>query len=188
MSIATFPETRLEAPRPLTEKVVLVTGARGSVTAICKELSERGATVAINYRQRVKLAEQLRDDIRQCGWECEAFQADVSKAADARKLIHDVLDRYHHIDVLVNNAGITRDRSIRKMTDEEWLEVIETDLNSAYYCISAVLPAMIERKYGRIVDVAVLRAGGQFRPGELFDQQGRNHRHDQGAGAGAGEA
>lgn len=155
MSIAIFPETQPAASRPLTDKVVLVTGgSRGIGSAICRDLAERGATVAINYRQRVMLAEQLRDEIRQGGGECAAFQADVSKAADARRLIHDVLDSYHHIDVLVNNAGITRDRSIRKMTDEEWLEVIETNLNSAYYCISAVLPAMIERKYGRIVNIA----------------------------------
>jgi len=155
MSVAVFPETRLTASWPLADKVVLVTGgARGIGSAICRELAERGATVAINYRQSLHLAENLRDEIRRDGCECEAFQGDVSHSGAARKLIQDVLDCFHHIDVLVNNAGITRDRSIRKMTDEEWLEVIETNLNSAFYCISAVVPVMIQRNYGRIVNIA----------------------------------
>jgi acetoacetyl-CoA reductase/3-oxoacyl-[acyl-carrier protein] reductase len=110
--------------------------------------------VAINYRQSLQLAENLRDEIRRDGGDCEAFHGDVSSPTEARKLIQDVLGCFHHIDVLVNNAGITRDHSIRKMTDREWLEVIETNLNSAFYCISAVVPAMIEQKYGRIVNIA----------------------------------
>lgn len=155
MGIATYPETRMAASRPLADKVVLITGgARGIGRAICRELSELGATVAINYRQSVTLAEDLREEIRQCGWECEIFQGDVSDRQQARKLVADVLDCFHHIDVLVNNAGITRDHSIRKMTDEEWLQVIETNLNSAFYCISAVVPGMIERKHGHIINIA----------------------------------
>lgn len=155
MGIATFPEVRPAASRPLADKVVLVTGgSRGIGSAICKELAERGATVAIDYRQSVHLAENLREEIRHAGGECEAFHSDVSNSTSARRLIQDVLDHFHHIDVLVNNAGITRDHSIRKMTDQEWLEVIETNLNSAFYCISAVVPSMIQRNYGRIVNIA----------------------------------
>jgi acetoacetyl-CoA reductase len=155
VGVATFPETRLAASQPLADKVALVTGgSRGIGSAICWALAERGATVALNYRQSLHLAENLRDEIRQVGGECESFPGDVSSPSSARRLIQDVLDCFHHIDVLVNNAGITRDRSIRKMTDEEWLEVIETNLNSAFYCISAVVPAMIQRNYGRIVNIA----------------------------------
>lgn len=155
MGIATFPEMHVAAPRPLADKVVLVTGgSRGIGRAICLELSKRGATVAINYRQSRALAENLGEEIRQFGEECEVFPGDVSDRTQARKLVQDVLDRFHHVDVLVNNAGITRDHSFRKMTDEEWLEVIETNLNSVFYCASAVVPAMIERNYGRIVNIA----------------------------------
>lgn len=155
MSVAVFPETKLAPFRPLRDKVVLVTGgSRGIGCATCRELFERGATLAINYRQSHHLAEELRDEFQHAGGECEAFQGDVSKAATARSLVQEVLDRFHHIDVLVNNAGVTHDHSIRKMTDEEWLEVIDTNLNSAFYCISAVVPAMIQRNYGRIVNIA----------------------------------
>ncbi|MFP5235042.1 MAG: 3-oxoacyl-ACP reductase family protein [Acidobacteriota bacterium] len=154
MSVATLPEIQVEKTLPLADKVVLVTGgSRGIGRAICKELSVRGATVAVDYRQSRLLAEDLRDEIRNCGQGCEIFQGDVSEGKQARKLVQDVLECFHHIDVLVNNAGITRDRSFRKMTDQEWLEVIETNLNSAFYCTSAVLPVMIERNFGRIVNM-----------------------------------
>lgn len=155
MSVAIFPEVQLRQSRPLAEKVVLVTGgSRGIGHAICKELSERGAAVAINFRQSRLLAENLRAELVDSGAECEIFQGDVSDRTEARKLVQEVINHFHHLDVLVNNAGITRDHSFRKMTDEEWLEVIETNLNSVFYCTSAALPGMIERNYGRIINVA----------------------------------
>lgn len=155
MGIAALPETRVAPSRPLADKVVLVTGgARGIGRAICRELSERGAKVAVNYRQSVTAAEDLHEEMSDRGWACEVFQGDVSDRNQARKLIQDVLDCFHQIDILVNNAGITRDRTIRKMTDEDWLSVIETNVNSAFYCISAAVPSMIERNYGRIINIA----------------------------------
>ncbi|HEV2325644.1 MAG TPA: 3-oxoacyl-ACP reductase family protein [Terracidiphilus sp.] len=155
MAVATFPVTEFAAARPLAEKVVLVTGgSRGIGHAVCRELSERGATVAINFRQSRALAENFCEELVHSGADCEIFQGDVSDRVQARKVVHDVLDRFHHVDVLVNNAGITRDHSFRKMTDEEWREVIETNLNSVFYCTSAVLPGMIEQNYGRIINIA----------------------------------
>lgn len=155
MGVLTFPVSHVAASRPLAEKVVLVTGgSRGIGRAICFELSSRGATVAINYRQSRALAENLGEEIRHNGETCDVFQADVSDHTQARRLIQDVLDRFHRLDVLVNNAGITRDHSFRKMSDEEWLQVIETNLNSTFYCTSAALPGMIERNYGRIINIA----------------------------------
>jgi acetoacetyl-CoA reductase len=155
MGVVTFAETRLALTQSLANKVVLVTGgSRGIGSAICRELAERGASVAINYHHNLLLADNLRDEIRHEGGECEAFGGDVSNPTEARKLIQDVLGCFHHIDILVNNAGITRDHSIRKMTDGDWLQVIDTNLNSAYYCISAVVPGMIQRNYGRIVNIA----------------------------------
>jgi acetoacetyl-CoA reductase/3-oxoacyl-[acyl-carrier protein] reductase len=148
-------EPKLSFHRPLEHKVALITGSsRGIGRAIAKELADRGASVAINYRNNYSCAEEVRNCIRECGGECEIFQHDISDRFQARALVRDVLDCYRHIDILVNNAGITRDKSIRKMTDEDWAEVIETNLNSVFYTTSAVLPTMIEQKFGRVVNIA----------------------------------
>lgn len=154
-TIAVHPEARISIERQLEGKIALVTGAsRGIGRAIAMELAHRGATVAVNFRTSSGPAEELRREIHQMGCECEVFQEDVSDRQEARKLIQDVVECFHSIDILINNAGITRDRSIRKMTDEDWAEVIDTNLNSVYYCTSAALPTMIEHKYGRIVSIA----------------------------------
>ncbi|HEY2861389.1 MAG TPA: 3-oxoacyl-ACP reductase family protein [Terracidiphilus sp.] len=150
--------------RPLEGKVALITGSsRGIGRAIAHELAERGASIAVNYRNNLSSAEEVRNYVRETGGECELFQRDISDRIHARTLVRDVLDRFHRVDILVNNAGITRDRSIRKMTDEDWTEVIETNLNSVFYCTSTVVPRMIEQKFGRIVNIASFIAqGGAF--------------------------
>ncbi|HEY3629017.1 MAG TPA: 3-oxoacyl-ACP reductase family protein [Terracidiphilus sp.] len=155
MATLTYPETTLAAERGLEGKVALITGAsRGIGRAIAMELANCGASVAVNYRTSVSAAEEVRCDILRRGRECELFQGDISDREHARRLVHDVSKCFHRIDILVNNAGITRDRSIRKMSDDDWAEVIDTNLNSVFYCTSAVLPVMIEQKFGRIVNIA----------------------------------
>jgi NAD(P)-dependent dehydrogenase (short-subunit alcohol dehydrogenase family) len=145
----------IQAVRPLEGKLALITGcSRGIGRAIGTHLAALGATLAINYRNNFTGAMELGNEIEEAGGTCQLFQADVSERSQARRLIENVLDWYQHIDILVNNAGITRDRSIRKMTDGDWSEVIDTNLSSVFYCTSAVLPSMIERKYGRIVNIA----------------------------------
>jgi 3-oxoacyl-(acyl-carrier-protein) reductase len=155
MATAVFSELKVSFSKQLEGKVAFVTGAsRGIGKAIAKELADRGATVAINFRNNIGSAELVREDILECGGDCVLFQGDVSDKQQARKLIKDVRDVYQRIDILVNNAGITRDRSIRKMTDDDWCDVIETNLNSVFYCTSAAIPAMIDQKFGRIVNIA----------------------------------
>jgi len=149
------PETRIYLERPLEGKVALITGAsRGIGRAIAMELAQRGATVAANFRSNHTAAGELRRELHQVGCDCELFQGDISDRQNARRLISEVVERFQRFDILVNNAGITRDRSIRKMTDDDWAEVIDTNLNSVFYCTSAAIPAMIENKYGRIVNIA----------------------------------
>jgi acetoacetyl-CoA reductase/3-oxoacyl-[acyl-carrier protein] reductase len=141
--------------KPLAGKVALITGAsRGIGRAIALELANRGATVAINFNTSWRRAEDVRCDIENIGGTCNLFQGDVSQKVAARKVIQDVFGFYNKVDILVNNAGITRDRTMRKMSDEDWNEVIDTNLNSVFYCTSAVLPAMMEQKYGRIVSMS----------------------------------
>lgn len=154
-TIAVHPEKGISIERPLEGKIALITGAsRGIGRAIAKELAHRGASVAVNFRTSRTSAEDLKQEIHELGCDCELFQADISDRQCARGLIGEVVDRFQRVDILINNAGITRDRSIRKMTDDDWADVINTNLNGVFYCTSAVLPTMIEHKYGRIVNIA----------------------------------
>lgn len=155
MATATLSELIVPASKSLAGKVALVTGAsRGIGRAIALELASRGATVAVNCRSNVMRAGEVRDEIVQFGGTSEIFQGDVSDRVEAKNLIQEVFGAFERIDVLVNNAGITRDKSIRKMTDDDWNEVLNTNLNSAFYCTSAALPHMIERNFGRIVNIS----------------------------------
>src|SRR6267142_3689191 len=139
----------------LEGRTALVTGAsRGLGRAIALKLAEDGARVALNYRCGEEQAREVADQIRSCGGTALILRADVSVKDEARSLVGNVLEQWGQLDVLVNNAGITRDRSMRKLTDDDWTEVINTNLNSVYYCTSAALKPMIERKYGRVVNIS----------------------------------
>ena len=139
----------------LDEQVAIVTGAsRGIGRAVAKELAEHGAAVVVNYFQSQEPAEALVTEITGGGGKAIAVRANVGEPDDAQALAKRALDEFGRIDILVNNAGVNRDRSLRRMSTEEWQEVINTDLNSAFYCTSAVLPNMVERKYGRIINMS----------------------------------
>ena len=139
----------------LDEQVAIVTGAsRGIGRAVAKELAEHGAAVVVNYFQSQEPAEALVTEITGGGGKAIAVRANVGEPDDAQALAQRALDEFGRIDILVNNAGVNRDRSLRRMSTEEWQEVINTDLNSAFYCTSAVLPNMVERKYGRIINMS----------------------------------
>jgi acetoacetyl-CoA reductase len=90
-------------------------------------------------------------------------QGDVSVSEEARSVVQRVVDRWGRLDVLVNNAGITRDKTLRKLGDQDWQQVIDTNLNSVYFCTSAAVPVMIEQKFGRIVNISsVIGQTGNF--------------------------
>ena len=155
MATATLSEVMVPRSKSLAGKVALVTGAsRGIGRAIALELAGRGAVVAVNCRSNIHRAEEVRDEIVDAGGTSEVFQGDVSDSFAARRLVADVIGAYERIDILVSNAGITRDKSVRKLTDGDWIDVIETNLNSVFYCTSAALPFMIEKNFGRIVNIA----------------------------------
>ncbi len=156
MAAITLPEELgLLQSKPLQDKVALVTGgARGIGRAIAIELASRGASVAINYRSSSAEAEKLSAEIQEMGVESVLIQGDVSSKEDSRHVMEAVLDNFKQIDILINNAGITRDRTVRKMTEEEWKDVLNTNLNGTFYCTRAALPSMIQRRFGRIVNIA----------------------------------
>ena len=139
----------------LEGKTALVTGAsRGLGRAIALKLAQEGARVALNYRSGEQQCREVADRISALGGTPLLLRGDVSIKGEARGLVASVLEQWGQLDVLVNNAGITRDRSMRKLTDDDWTEVINTNLNSVYYCTSAALKPMIERKFGRVVNIS----------------------------------
>jgi 3-oxoacyl-(acyl-carrier-protein) reductase len=139
----------------LKGKVALVTGgSRGIGRAIAIELARRGASIALDYRSDSVHAESAAAEIRELGAECILIQADISQKGEAQRVVKAVLDKWQHLDILVNNAGITRDRTMRKMTEEDWAQVINVNLNGTFYCTSAALPAMINQRFGRIINIS----------------------------------
>jgi 3-oxoacyl-[acyl-carrier-protein] synthase III len=141
-------------PTSLVGRVAMVTGAsRGIGRAIALELARRGAKLALNFRSDAKQAESAAEEIRELGVECLLIQGDVAKKGEAARIVKEVLDKWQRLDILVNNAGITRDRSMRKMTDDDWAAVINVNLNGTFYCTSAAVPAMINQRFGRIINI-----------------------------------
>jgi 3-oxoacyl-(acyl-carrier-protein) reductase len=139
----------------LEGKTALVTGAsRGIGRAIALELAQAGARVALNYQNNDAKARSVADEIAKLGGSAMSVKANVGNSQEARAMVKQVAREFGRLDVLVNNAGITRDTSLRKMTDEQWEEVIKTNLNGYFYCTSAAIPVMVEQKYGRIVNIS----------------------------------
>ncbi len=141
----------------LDGRVALVTGAsRGIGRAIALALAESGAAVAVNYRQSSDLAAAVVSEIEAAGGRALACQADVSQPDECRRLVEIVTAEFGVPDVLVNNAGINRDHQLHRMTVDEWRQVIESNLSSAFYLTSLVVDSMRERQWGRIVNIGSL--------------------------------
>src|SRR5215470_11146272 len=138
----------------LEGKTALVTGAsRGIGRAIALELAREGAKVAINYQSSDEKAKEVADEIAKSGGSCILAKANLADPKEARAMVQRVAEEFGHLDILVNNAGITRDKMLQKMTDEDWKEVIGTNLNAVFYCTSAVIPIMSAQSFGRIVNI-----------------------------------
>jgi NAD(P)-dependent dehydrogenase (short-subunit alcohol dehydrogenase family) len=136
--------------------VVIVTGAaRGIGRAIAKEVGRDGATVIVNYVHSQQEAESLASLLRADGAaDAVAICADVSDREQAQQLIDETIQRFGRVDVLVNNAGITIDRTLKKMSSDDWERVIQTDLNSCFYVVKAALPYFIKQEFGRIINIS----------------------------------
>lgn len=138
----------------LDGQVVLVTGgSRGIGRAVALACAREGAHVVINYAGNVKAAQSVVEEISEMGRKCLAVQADVSKASDVDRLIEESLADFGKIDVLVNNAGITRDGLLMRMKEEDWDAVLETNLKGIYLCTKAVTKGMMKQRSGRIINM-----------------------------------
>lgn len=138
----------------LKGKTAVVTGAsRGIGREIARLLAKRGADVAINYVSREADANAVVKELEDLGVRSLAFKADLSQMQAGRDLIRKVQNEWGRVDILVNNAGITRDKAMKNLTDDDWTEVLDTNLGSVYATCSEVLPIMMEQKFGRIVNI-----------------------------------
>jgi acetoacetyl-CoA reductase/3-oxoacyl-[acyl-carrier protein] reductase len=139
----------------LEGRQALVTGAaRGIGRAIAKALASEGADIAINYQSSEADAVSLADELSKAGRKTLLLKGNVGERATWNSMIEKIKQSWGRLDILVNNAGITRDKTLRKMTDDDWLTVLNTNLNACYFGVSAVMPTMIEQKYGRIINIS----------------------------------
>jgi acetoacetyl-CoA reductase len=155
MESSTSPSSQiLDIPR-FDDRVALVTGgSRGIGRAISLGFAMQGATVATGYSSNKDAAEAFREELSAHGSEASIHQGNVGSAEDCRRVIDEVIEQHERLDILINNAGITMDRTVRKMTPEEWDHVLRVNLNGAFYMSRAVIPFMIDRGYGRIVNIS----------------------------------
>jgi 3-oxoacyl-[acyl-carrier protein] reductase len=134
--------------------VVLVTGSsRGIGAEVAAKAAEEGATVAVHYRSSADGAQRTVDRVKSWGRESEAFQADLTDGAQAEALVAQAIERFGRVDALVNNAGLTQVGPFLELTPNEWNAVLATDLTAAFHTCRAVLPSMVERGSGAIVNV-----------------------------------
>jgi 3-oxoacyl-[acyl-carrier protein] reductase len=138
----------------LNGKVALVTGAsRGIGRAIATTLAAAGASVAVNYRANEEAAQAVVAEITGAGGKATAVQADVGRADEVERLVKTTLEAYGRLDVLVNNAGITRDTLLLRMKDEDFDAVLATNLRSVFLCTKAALRTLTRQRSGRIINI-----------------------------------
>lgn len=137
------------------EKTALVTGAsRGIGRAIALALAKEGYAVAVNYAGSREAAEAVRDEITAAGGRAFILQGDVSSAEDVDRIFKTVKEEFGFLDVLVNNAGITKDSLLVRMKENQWDEVVDTDLKSNFLTVKAAGAMMMRRKKGAIINIA----------------------------------
>lgn len=139
----------------LLGKVALVTGAsRGIGRDIAIELAKAGANVAVNYAGSEARANEVVQEIQSLGRESFAVQCDVANGESVAEMVKQTIDRWGSLDILVNNAGITRDNLIMRMKEDEWDDVINTNLKGVFLCTKAVTRQMMKQKSGRIINIS----------------------------------
>ena len=145
-------------------KVALITGASGALgRAIAERLAEDGFDLALHYRSGRKAAEELAASLSTGGIEARAYQADVCKPIDVHRMVERIEEELGPICVVVNNAGLVRDRTCHKLTDEDWEEVIDTNLRGAFHVCRSVIPSLTQRREGRIINISsIVGAMGNY--------------------------
>jgi 3-oxoacyl-[acyl-carrier protein] reductase len=139
----------------LQGKIAIITGAsRGIGKSIAKSFIAQGATVAFTYRSSEEKAIELEKELTVNGGNAKGFKSDASKMADAESLVKDVLEAFGTIDIVVNNAGITDDTLLIRMSEEQWDRVINVNLKSCFNLTKAVLKTMLKARFGSIINIS----------------------------------
>ena len=147
----------------MSTRVALVTGGTGGIgTAICKKLADMGHKVATNYRNEEK-AKAWQDKMKAEGYGFTLVKGDVGTPEEAAAMVKQVEEKLGPVEILVNNAGITRDGTFHKMSADQWGDVINTNLNSVFNVTRPVIDGMRERKWGRIIQISSINGlKGQY--------------------------
>lgn len=139
----------------LAGKIALVTGAsRGIGKACATALAQRGASIVLNYIANQDAAEEAKAEFESFGSKVLIVQGNVSIEEEARNLVTVAESEFGQVDILINNAGINRDKTVQRLTGDAWREVIDTNLSSCFYTTNAVLDGMRERSFGRIIQIS----------------------------------
>lgn len=147
-------------------KSALVTGAsRGIGRSIALQLAEEGYSVAVNYAGSKEKAEAVVEEIKAKGVDSFAIQANVADADEVKAMIKEVVSQFGSLDVLVNNAGITRDNLLMRMKEQEWDDVIDTNLKGVFNCIQKATPQMLRQRSGAIINLSSV-VGAVGNPGQ----------------------
>ncbi|MDT3995419.1 MULTISPECIES: 3-oxoacyl-[acyl-carrier-protein] reductase [Mammaliicoccus] len=148
-------------------KTAIVTGAsRGIGRKIALELGKEGYNVVVNYAGNKEKAEQVVSEIKEFGVDAFAIQANVSEIDEVKAMIKETTNQFGTIDVLVNNAGITKDNLLMRMKQDEWDDVINTNLKGVFNCVQAVTRPMLKQKSGRIINLSSV-VGALGNPGQV---------------------
>jgi len=136
-------------------KTVLITGAsRGIGAATAREFAKKGYLVAINYNRSKEQAEAVLEELRKQGYQAMIVKADVSNACEVQSMVDEVISQFGTIDVLVNNAGIAKQRLFIDISEEEWNRMLAVNVSGVFHCSQKVLPLMIKNQRGKIINVS----------------------------------
>ena len=139
----------------IQNKVILVTGgSRGIGANIVQELAKQGHIVIMNYNKSEEQANKIKNDLEKNGIQIEIFKADISKRTEVKKIINFIVEKYGHIDVVINNAGISQIKLFTEITDEDWNNMLQTNLTSAFYVTQESVTNMIKQKNGCIINIS----------------------------------
>lgn len=149
----------------LTRCALVTGGSRGIGRAVCQELARAGFAIAVNYAGNQQAAQETAEACRALGVKAEIFAADVSRPEECARLFEEVLAAFGRVDVLVNNAGVTRDNLILRLSEEDFDKVLDTNLKGAFFCCKAAARPMMKQRFGRIINLTSV-VGLRGNPGQ----------------------